>query len=501
MYLRPTARDVRAISYYVGKVVVWFGLLMLIPIVVAVVQREWNPALDFAAGLGICLAAGFGLQLLGTGRPPDLTWTQGLVAAALSWLLALLLGAIPYYLSGYWLSYLDAAFDVMSGFTTTGLTLIQDLNHAPDSLNTWRMFVSWLGGQGMVVLALSFLVRGLPGAYKIYVGEAKDERLLPNVIHTARAIWAVSILYLVLGTLVLWAIGLQLGFTPGRAFLHGLWMFLAGWSTGGFAPLGQNVLYYHSLAYEIALVIFFTLGSFNFNLHWSVLTGNRKELVRNIETVTFAVSATALIALGTYDLGATGVYGSTAALFRKGFFQLISAHTTTGFGTIYPRQFVLEWGPLALVAILVAMVFGASASSTAGGFKMVRVGVFFKALAHDIKRLLLPESAVSVQKFHMFRTVVLDDRIARTAMTIILLFFLELAFGTALATAYGYDFVTALFEAASITGNVGLSAGLTSAAMPSAIKVAYIIMMWLGRLEFLSVFVLFGYLYAGVKGR
>jgi trk system potassium uptake protein TrkH len=498
---KPTARDLKAIGYYTGQVIVWFGLLMLIPVAIALVQREWQPALDFLASFGICLSVGFGLQLLWRGHPPDLSWTQGMVAAALSWLLALLLGAIPYYLSGYYLSFLDAAFDVMSGFTTTGLTLIQDLNHVPDSINTWRMFISWLGGQGMVVLALSFLVRGLPGAYKIYVGEGKDERLLPNVIHTARAIWVVSIVYFLLGTAVQWVIGLTLGLAPGRSLLHAAWLFMAGWSTGGFAPNPQNVLYYHSLSYELCLIIFFVIGSFNFNLHWSVMTGNRKEIFRNLETVTFVIATTVLAAIATWDLRWTGTYGDTLSLFRKGYFQLISAHTTTGFMTVYARAFILEWGPLAMVAMIVAMAFGGSASSTAGGFKMARVGIFFKALGHDIKRLLLPESSVSVQKFHMFRSVILDDRMARSAMTIIILYTLTLGVGTAVGTASGYDFLSALFESVSVTGNVGLSAGVTTAATPAVLKVAYIIMMWLGRLEFMSVFVLFGYAYAGVRGR
>lgn len=501
MIRKPTLRDLKGIAYYTGRVIVWFGLLMLLPIAIAIIQQEWPAALDFTISLGLCLAVGFSMQLLWKGPDPDLTWTQGMVAAALSWLLALLLAAVPYYMSGYWLSYLDAAFDVMSGFTTTGLGLVQDLNHLPDSLNTWRMFISWLGGQGIVVLALSFLVRGLPGAYKIYVGEAKDERLLPNVIHTARAIWAVSLIYLVIGTAVLWVMGLFIGLTPGRAFLHGLWNFFAGWSTGGFSPSPMNSLYYHSFIYEIGLLIFFIIGSFNFNLHWSVLTGNRKEIIKNLETVTFLATTTILVAMTTYNLGRTGVYANAISLFRKGYFQLLSAHTTTGFMTVYPRQFVLEWGPMAVLAMVVAMVLGGSASSTAGGFKMMRVGVFLKALGHDIKQLLLPESAVSVQKFHMFRTVVLEDRTVRSAMTIMLLYVVALTFGTAMGTAYGYDFVSALFESASVTGNVGLSAGLTSVTMPAAIKLTYILIMWVGRLEFMSVFVLFGYAYAGVRGR
>lgn len=501
MLRRPTIRDLRAIGYYAGTVVAWFGVLMLLPIAIALAQAEWAAVLDFAIGLGVCLATGFGLQLLWKGAEPDLTWTQGLVTAAVSWLLCLLLGAIPYSLSGYYLSFLDAVFDVMSGFTTTGLTLIQDINHLPDSINTWRMFISWLGGQGMVVLALSFFTRGLPGAYKIYVGEAKDERLLPNVIHTAQAIWFISVIYLIIGTLCQWVAGLLIGLAPGRAFLHGAWMFMAAWSTGGFAPNGQNVLFYHSFLYEMVLLLFFVVGSFNFNLHWSVFTGNRAETRKNLELVTFFTTAGLLITLATYELGRLGVYTNVVSLFRKGFFQLISAHTTTGFMTVYARQFVLEWGPAAMVAMVAAMMLGGSASSTAGGVKALRVGLVFKALAHDIRRLLLPESAVTVQKFHMFRSAVLDDRMARSAMTIILLYVGTLAVGTAIGALSGYDFLSALFEAASVTGNVGLSAGVTSPAMPWVLKLTYILIMWVGRLEFMSVFVLVGYLYAGVRGR
>lgn len=501
MLRRPSLRDLRAIFYYAGTVVAWFGVLMLLPIVIALIQHEWAPLLDFAAGMGICLSVGFGLQLLWKGPSPDLTWTQGLVTSALSWLLCLLLGAIPYIMSGYYLSFLDACFDVMSGFTTTGLALIQDVNHLPDALNTWRMFISWLGGQGMVVLALSFFVRGLPGAYKIYVGEAKDERLLPNVIHTAQAIWLVSLIYLAVGTALQWIAGLMIGLTPGRAFLHGFWMFMAAWSTGGFAPNAQNALYYHSFIYEIVLIIFFVIGSFNFNLHWSVFTGNRQEIRKNLELVTFFITASALTLLAIYELGKMGVYENAVSLFRKGFLNLISAHTTTGFMTVYPRQYVLEWGPAATVAMVVAMVLGGSASSTAGGIKALRVGIAFKALVHDIRRLLMPESAMIVEKFHMFRTVVLDDRTVRSAMTIALLYVVSLTIATTVGTLSGYDFVSSLFEAASVTGNVGLSSGVTTPTMPWMLKVTYMMAMWVGRLEFLSVFVLVGYVYAGVRGK
>jgi trk system potassium uptake protein TrkH len=151
--------------------------------------------------------------------------------------------AIPYYLSGNFNSYLDCCFDVMSGFTTTGVVLIQDLDHVSNGINMWRHMLTYLGGQGMVVLALTFLVKSTSGSYRMYVGEGKDEQLLPNAISTSKAIWFISGTYLVFGTLVLWLVGFFIGMPVDRSFLHAIWVFMAAWSTGGFAPQTQNMLY------------------------------------------------------------------------------------------------------------------------------------------------------------------------------------------------------------------------------------------------------------------
>lgn len=502
---RMRLRQWRAVAYYAGLVVLSLGGLMLIPLVTAVIQREWPVAVDFALSAGIAAALGFGMLLAGPPGGGDLTWSQGMAAAAFAWLTGMLVAAVPYYLSGHWGSYLDAAFDVMSGFTTTGLALVQDLDHVADGVNMWRHLLTWVGGQGMVVLALMFFVRGLPGAFKLYVGEAKDERLMPNVIHTARAIWYISLVYLVVGTALQWAAGMAIGLPPGRALLHGLWVFMAGWSTGGFAPMSQNIVYYHSLLYEVVTIVFFIIGSFNFNLHWAVWQGDRRELLRNLETVTFLVTTTVLGALTVWDLAVSGTYPGAVGLFRRGWYSLISAHTTTGFMTVYAQQFAREWGPLALAAITLAMLFGGSASSTAGGFKAVRIGLAAKAIAQDVRRLVAPESAVVVEKFHMFRTAVLEDRLVRTALSVIalyvLLWFVLVLVGAYYAPSYGWAFTDVMFEAASVTGNVGLTAGVTSPGMPAVMKVAYIAGMWLGRLEFLSVFVLVAFAVKAVGRR
>lgn len=492
-------RSFKTILFYTGKIIVGIGLLMVIPLVTSVISREWNIALCFVIGFGVSTAAGYLLQYLCSECEPRISWTQGMTVAALSWLLAMVLAAIPYWLSGFWLSFLDCIFDVMSGFTTTGLTLIQDLDHVSDGINMWRHLLSYLGGQGIIVLALVFLTRTMSGAFTLYAGEAKDVKLLPNVVHTAKAIWFISLVYLIVGTAALAAAGLSIGMAPYRAFLHGLWVFMAAWSTGGFAPMSQSILYYHSLLYEVITMLLFIVGSFNFALHYAVWTGNRREIYRNIELVSFFVTSTLLVTLATFEMAKLQVYPGVMALFRRGYYQLISGHTTTGFMTIYARQFINEWGSLAFVALIAAMLIGGSASSTAGGFKGLRVGIVFKALVQDIKRLMAPDSAVTVEKFHFIRTQVLEAEYAKSAMLIIMAYIAMFSVGVVANLLYGYPLLESIFEAASVTGNVGLSSGLTSAAMPAGLKVLYTFMMWLARLEFMAVLVLFGLLARGVK--
>jgi trk system potassium uptake protein TrkH len=415
--------------------------------------------------------------------------------------MAMVLGALPHYLSGHFGSFLDAMFDVMSGYTTTGLYLLQDLDHVSHGLNMWRHVLTFAGGQGIIVIALTFLFQGTAGAYKIYVGEGKDERLLPNVIQTARAIWLVSLAYLIVGALFLWIAGMSLGLGPVRGLLHAIWIFMAGWSTGGFAPQSYNTIYYHSLLYEVISVSIFVIGSFNFALHWAVWTGKRTEIYKNIEIISFFTTITIAMLLATAGLMKLGVYPDTMALFRKMFYQVASGHTTTGFSTIYSRTFVRQWGPFAMLGVTLAMAIGASACSTGGGFKGIRMGIIFKGVIQDVRRLISPESARIVEKWHHISTRLLDDATVRMAMLVVLSYIGIYALGTVVGVYYGYDLVQAMFDAVSAGSNTGLSCGVVSPTMPILMKVVYIFEMWAGRLEFMSLFALAGYLVALFRGR
>jgi len=196
-----------------------------------------------------------------------------------------------------------------------------------------------------------------------------------------------------------------------------------------------------------------------------------------------------------------GAYSEGVALFRKGFFQLISGHTTTGYMTIYGQQFIKEWGGVALTGMIIAMGLGGCACSTAGGIKMLRVGIIYKALKQDIKAGLFAPHAVIVQRFHHIKTMFLDDKQVRGVLIVTIGYLFMYFAGTLIGVWLGYPLMDSLFESTSAAANVGLSVGITDTSMPALLKVTYIIEMWAGRLELMSVFALGGFILALIKGK
>ncbi|MFZ2385375.1 MAG: TrkH family potassium uptake protein [Candidatus Omnitrophota bacterium] len=501
MILRPQAGDIRNIGYYLGRIIFCFGITMFVPAAAGLfLFRETVPVLDFLLGADTAVLSGLLLSRLCM-RHGELRAAQAMVVVSLSWLAAMVFGAIPLYLSGHYNSFLDTCFETMSGFTTTGLTLVLDLDHMSRTHNLWRHLGPFIGGQGIAIVAVSFLVGGSSGAWKIYLGEARDEKLAPNVINTARLIWLISIVYLVAGTAVMWLVGVSIGLAPDSALFHGMCIFMAGFDTAGFAPQSQNILYYHSLPFEISTIVFMVLGSLNFNLHYRIWKGNFREVWKNLETRTLFLSVLLVSLLVMAGLKHLGVYPVAVAMFRKGFFHVISAHTTTGYMTVYAGQFIRDWGDFALAGLVIAMGLGGCACSTAGGIKMLRAGAICKAVTEDIKKLILPEHSVVVQKFYHIKTMFLDDRQVRNILIVTLGYLFLYGLGTLAGVWYGYPFLHALFESTSAAANVGLSCGITDPGMPVPLKLVYIVEMWAGRLELMSVFALFGFAAAFLKGR
>lgn len=501
MITKPQICDIKNIGFFLGRITLGLGLAMVIPAIAGFVFfREPGPAFDFLISADITILLGLVLSRL-CKTQQDLRAGHAMVVVALSWLVAMGLSAIPLLLSGHYKSFLDACFETMSGFTTTGLTLVQDLDHLSWTHNLWRHLGPFIGGQGIAIIAISFLISGSVGSLNLYLGEARDEKLVPNIIRTARFIWFISIAYLVAGTIILGIVGVSLGMKANSALFHGACIFMAGFDTAGFAPMSLNVLYYHSAWFEIATIFFMVVGSFNFNLHYQLWTGNFKELWKNLETRTLLLVVMCVSLAGIAGLKHFGVYSNATVFFRKGFYQFISGHTTTGYMTIYAQQFIREWGDFALAALIIAMALGGCACSTAGGIKMLRVGILFKALRQDLKIGMLSSNAVVVQKFHHIKTVILEDKQVRAVLVVTLGYIFLYGLGTLIGVGLGYPFMDSLFESTSAAANVGLSCGITDTSMPAVLKVTYIIEMWAGRLELISVFALVGFLVALVKGK
>jgi trk system potassium uptake protein TrkH len=241
----------------------------------------------------------------------------------------------------------------------------------------------------------------------------------------------------------------------------------------------------------------------SFALHYQLMHGKGpRELLRSLETRVLAVSVVGLFAVTAIGLARFETYDSIEALFRRGFFHVLSAHSGTGFGTVPGRLFVTDWGALAPAMIVIAMALGGMTGSTAGGIKALRIGVLAKAVAADIRRVVLPPDAVVVRTYHANGSrEILRAGVVRTAALITLLYVVLYFAGAFLGLFYGYPFEEALFESTSAAAAVGLSVGVVSPDMEAGLQLMLIFEMWIGRLEFISVFALFGYLYATVRGR
>lgn len=498
MLLRPHAEDFRVIGSVTGRILLVVATGGLVPLVWAVFAAEWRPFGSFLLMIGVFGVLGvLGLRL----EPglPNVNWSHAMVVVAVTWLVVPLLGAIPFLLSGHFADPLDAMFDSVSGLTTTGLAVISDLDHLASSLNVWRHLLQFLGGLGIVVAALTVFAGA--GGITLYMGEGRGERFLPSVASTVRFLWAVAGLHLVGVVAALMVVGwLVLGFQPVRAFFHAFTMFLAGFSTGGFSPQSTSIGYYHSVVFELVAMASMLGGAMSFGLHYSLWRGRRRDALANLETRTILVTLGGNLLLVLVGLTATGLITTVPNLTRQGFFQLFSAHTTTGWATI-PSAELAQWDGFAFVGMAIAMALGGMGSSTAGGVKALRVGLTVKSVVAQIRQVLLPERAVLSIDYYQAGRQRLTAEVIQSVMTISLLYVALYLLGAGVGMAYGIPLRPALFESVSASATIGLSVGVTDASMPAALQVVYMLQMWAGRLEFLALFSFLGFLYASVRGK
>ena len=488
MWQRFSLYDVRVIGHYLGVLALFSSLALLVPFVTALACGEWEPASRYLLTIGIAVIVGSGLRFLRI-DPGRLNRQQALAVTGFAWIALAFIATVPLHLSGHYASYLDALFDGVSGLTTTGASLVQDLDHLSNADNMWRFMMHLLGGLGLIVVALSFGRFGR-GASALYASEGRSEHVVPNVVQTTRLIAKIAMVITFIATIVLTGLCVFMGMEPLRAFLHALWIAISGFMTGGFAPMSQSIMYYHSFPIELLLMLLMLLGSINFVLHSEVWKGRVAVFFRDLETRTMVLWLGVMACVIAASLSASAEFSDLPAMLRRGLFMVVSAFSTTGFQNITSNQMTTVLSSGAFLVIAVLMAVGGSGGSTTGGIKFRRIGIIMKSVVAAIKEALAPDSArVVVSYNHVGRRVLAPD-VVKEAMMVFILYVVTYAIGALVGIAHGYEATQAIFESVAMASNGGLSSGLISPGMPPTLELFYILQMWAGRLEFVTLLAL-----------
>jgi trk system potassium uptake protein TrkH len=484
-------------AHDLGRIIGVVALAAAVPLAWALARGEWRSASHFLLLMGLTTAVAASADRLPSSHGRNVDWSHGMVVAALTWLIVPALATVPLWGSGHYSRWIDSYFDAMSGLTTTGLALVQDLDHLPESVNLWRHILQFLGGQGIILAALMFLAGS--GALSLFEGEGREHRMFPNVRTTARFIWRVSATHAAIGIGVLASVGVLVqGFDPGRAFFHSASIFMAAFDTGGFSPMSTSIAYYNSPIFEAIVAVLMIAGAMSFGLHHAIW--QRRRVAGNIEvrTIAFTFSVTLLVTI--LGLALIGVVDEFYPLVRVGLFHALSAHTGTGFSTVSSAE-LASWSGLAFGGIAIAMALGGMSSSTAGGVKALRIGLAIRAMRDTVREALLPEGAVVSRTFTQYGKQHINPNLIRSVFTISLLYVGLYLSGAAVALGLGYDLGPALFESISASAAVGLSVGVVSPDMPLLLEIVYILQMWVGRLEFVAIAALLGFAASTVFGK
>lgn len=489
MWCRFSLYDVRVIGHYLGTLILFAGILMAVPLATALVFQEWEPAARYFFSIGIAVVAGALLRFLRI-EPSRLDRQQALAVTGLAWVVLAVFCSIPLYFSGHYATYLDALFDGVSGLTTTGASLVQDLDHLSNADNMLRFMMHLLGGLGLIVVALSFGLFGKRTGSSLYTSEGRNEHVVPNVVQTAQFIARITAVVIITSTVVIALVCLVAGMEPVRAGLHAFWISISAFVTGGFTPMAQSILYYHSFPLEIILMVLMILGSISFVIHAEVWKGRVGMFFRDIETRTTLIWLGLMTVVLIATLSTSPLFSDLPALIRRGLFMVVSSFTTTGFQVITTNQLTTVLTSGAFLTLALIMAVGGGAGSTAGGIKLYRVGIIFKSIVSTIKEALSPDSARVVVAYNHVGRRILSPEIAKEAMTVFILYVVTYVIGALVGIAHGYDATQAIFESVAMTSNGGIITGLATPGMPVTLEVFYIFQMWVGRLEFVTLLAL-----------
>ncbi len=473
--------QLRPVLLVLGAIIAVIGAAMILPAIADLASggEEWRV---FARASAVTLLVGLGLWLTARGGQMGLSLRQAFVMTALVWIVGVAFGALPLYWSSIGLTYTDAFFESMSGLTTTGATVIADLEQASTGVLLWRAMLQWLGGLGIIVMAVAVLPMLQIGGMQLFRAEAFDtaDKILPRATQISGALTSVYLIATLAGGIAYAA--------AGMTFMDAVYHAMTTVATGGFSSKNASIGSYNSAAIDTVSIAFMIIGSLPFILYYKAVQGRPGELWRDSQVRVFFIVLGALIFIMWFYVVASGTLTGTMAL-RHAAFNVTSIMTGTG----YASTDYNAWGPFAIGFFLIMMFIGGCAGSTACSIKIFRYQVLFENIRQHINQLVYP-SGIFVKRFNG-RPI--DDSVSVSVMNFFFLYVVIFGVLAVLLAMSGLDSLTAISGAATAICNVGPGLGTiigpagTFHALPDVSKWLLTAGMLVGRLEVFTVLVLF----------
>jgi trk system potassium uptake protein TrkH len=471
----------KIIIQVMGLLLLIEGVFLGISALVSLIYKQY----DFNALLIttiICFAIGFSFKLLTRNAEKNIGKREGYIIVSLVWIIFSIFGALPFVISGAIPSYADAFFETISGFTTTGASILNDIESIPHGLLFWRSLTQWLGGMGIIVLSIAILPIFGIGGMQLFVAEVPGptpDKLHPRIKETAKRLWGIYVLF-TLAEVILLKLG---GMNWFDAINHSF----TTMATGGYSTKQASIAHFNSPFIHYVIIIFMFLAGTNFTLSYFALHFKFRKVFKNEEFryyLGFILFFTLIIAFTLWHFDGFGLEKS----FRDSAFQVVSIITTTGFATAD----YLQWTPFVIVMIFALMFFGGSAGSTGGSIKIVRITLLLKNSYQELKRIIHPNAIIPVR----INGKSVPAPIISNILAFVVIYMLITIVSTALISALGYDLETSLGAVAATLGNIGPGIGMVGpienyAHFPDVGKWFLSFLMLIGRLELFTVLILF----------
>jgi len=478
-YITMLKRRYKVILWNLGSMFLWFSLLTLFPIVFVIFYPcELHDSLYFICAAIISALLGFFFRIVSRVKKEDaslVTIQEGAVIVLFSWIGVIIISALPFMFARI-LNFSQAVFETTSGWTTTGLTVV-DVRRVPKLFLVWRSVMQFIGGAGFAVIMVGSIIG--PGGFGLYSAEGRTDNILPNIKNSTKVIMVIYLTYAAVGTIAYILVGMP----PFDAFNHSL----TALATGGFSTRYGSIGEYNSFPIEIVTIILMFIGATGFGIHYTLWRRNFKAFVKNGEPW-LMLSTVAIATIIVYTKGLHVVFNDHFKAFRDSLFQTVSALTGTGFSTVDFTQNNWPMFSTGMFILTVLMIFGGMMDSTSGGLKQFRLFVTLRLIVDAVIRFVSPKSRVKeIVVWKGDKPKVVDSSMVREILLVFSLYFTTYFTGVTILTLYGYRLQDAMFEFASALSGVGLSCGITQPDMPLGVMWTLIVGMFLGRLEFLVV--------------